>query len=163
MSPFALVALVRVAAAAAATVEKLMDHSMNITDSYWRPTEEQLLQDYLKSVDYLTVNKESKVISEMQNNIMQKLVQREKENECLREQIKEVQEHHAEISHVVEEMRASADNMKKQMYYVLEVNAKQDKNFNELYDFADKLLLQQQKEKKQNKNKNKKKDRNINK
>lgn len=77
-------------------VELLMDHKTGVSDSYWRPTEQDLQDDYLRASDYLTVNKEegSKIISDIQNNIMQKLAQREKENEILRAQMKEVREYH---------------------------------------------------------------------
>ena len=37
-------------------VETLMGHSIGIQDSYYRPTEEELLQDYLKATDFLTVD-----------------------------------------------------------------------------------------------------------
>ena len=36
-------------------VEILMGHSVGISDSYYRPTENELLQDYLKTVDALTI------------------------------------------------------------------------------------------------------------
>ena len=37
-------------------IEKLMNHSTGITDSYYRATEQELLQDYLKALDMLSVN-----------------------------------------------------------------------------------------------------------
>ena len=39
-------------------IEKLMGHSVGISDSYYRATENELLEDYLKAVDFLTVSKE---------------------------------------------------------------------------------------------------------
>jgi hypothetical protein len=39
-------------------VETLMGHSTGISDSYYRPTEKELLDDYLKIVDNLTVRTE---------------------------------------------------------------------------------------------------------
>jgi len=42
-------------------VELLMDHRTGVSDSYWRPTEQDLLEDYLKAVDYLTINKDQKI------------------------------------------------------------------------------------------------------
>jgi hypothetical protein len=38
-------------------VELLMDHETGVSDSYWRPTEQDLLEDYLRAIGYLTVNK----------------------------------------------------------------------------------------------------------
>jgi hypothetical protein len=37
-------------------VEKLMNHSTGISDSYYRATESELLEDYLKAVETLTIN-----------------------------------------------------------------------------------------------------------
>jgi hypothetical protein len=38
-----------------ANVEVLMGHSMGVSDSYYRPTEKQLLEDYLKAVPLLSI------------------------------------------------------------------------------------------------------------
>jgi len=37
-------------------VETLMGHSTGISDSYYRPTEKELLQDYLKAIPLLTIS-----------------------------------------------------------------------------------------------------------
>lgn len=37
-------------------VETLMGHSTGISDSYYRPTEKELLQDYLKAIPHLTIS-----------------------------------------------------------------------------------------------------------
>jgi integrase len=42
-------------------IEKLMGHSIGISDSYYRATESELLEDYLKAVDLLTINEESRL------------------------------------------------------------------------------------------------------
>ncbi len=38
-------------------IEKLLSHSIGISNSYYRPTDTELLEDYLKAVDSLTLNK----------------------------------------------------------------------------------------------------------
>ncbi len=38
-------------------IEKLLSHSIGISNSYYRPTENELLEDYLKATDSLTINK----------------------------------------------------------------------------------------------------------
>ncbi len=38
-------------------IEKLLSHSIGISNSYYRPTENELLDDYLKAVDSLTIYK----------------------------------------------------------------------------------------------------------
>jgi integrase len=40
-------------------IENLMGHSTGISDSYYRPTENDLLQDFLKCIDALTINDEN--------------------------------------------------------------------------------------------------------
>jgi hypothetical protein len=36
-------------------IKKLMDHSIGISNSYYRATEKDLLEDYLKVVNQLTI------------------------------------------------------------------------------------------------------------
>jgi len=43
-------------------VEILMGHSVGISDSYCRPTEKELLQDYLRAADALTVSQENRLL-----------------------------------------------------------------------------------------------------
>jgi hypothetical protein len=40
-------------------IEKLMNHSIGISDAYYRATENELLEDYLRAADNLAVNLES--------------------------------------------------------------------------------------------------------
>ena len=47
-------------------VEILMDHSTGISDSYYRPTDDVLLDDYLKAIPNLTVSEEEKLHLEYQ-------------------------------------------------------------------------------------------------
>lgn len=42
-------------------IETLMGHSTGLGDSYYRPTERDLLEDYLKVVDLLTISGESQL------------------------------------------------------------------------------------------------------
>jgi hypothetical protein len=42
-------------------IEKLMGHSIGISDSYYRATESELLEDYLKAVNNLTINEENRL------------------------------------------------------------------------------------------------------
>jgi len=37
-------------------IEKLMNHSTGISDSYYRATEQELLEDYLKAADMLSID-----------------------------------------------------------------------------------------------------------
>jgi hypothetical protein len=42
-------------------IEILMGHSIGISDSYYRATESEVLDDYLKAVDFLTISNENKL------------------------------------------------------------------------------------------------------
>jgi hypothetical protein len=42
-------------------VEILIGHSVGLSDSYYRATESELLDDYLKAIDFLTINKENRL------------------------------------------------------------------------------------------------------
>jgi hypothetical protein len=39
-------------------IETLLSHNIGISDSYYHPIENELLEDYLKSIDMLTINDE---------------------------------------------------------------------------------------------------------
>ena len=45
-------------------IEKLMNHSIGISNSYYRATENELLEDYLKAVEVLTISQQNKLIFE---------------------------------------------------------------------------------------------------
>lgn len=47
-------------------VETLMGHSVGISDSYYRPTETELLEDYTKAIPLLTFNKEKQLSQEVE-------------------------------------------------------------------------------------------------
>jgi hypothetical protein len=42
-------------------IEILMNHSTGISDSYYRATEAELLEDYLKAIDFLTINTQNRL------------------------------------------------------------------------------------------------------
>lgn len=42
-------------------VEILLSHSTGISDSYFRPTERELLEEYLKAADFLTIEEENRL------------------------------------------------------------------------------------------------------
>jgi len=44
-----------------ANIELLMGHNIGLSKSYYKPTERELLEDYLKAVDLLTLNEEQKL------------------------------------------------------------------------------------------------------
>ena len=68
-------------------IEILMGHSIGISDSYYRATENEILQDYLKSMDFLTIHDENRLRKEIME-----LRQRENENDAVHELRKRIKE-----------------------------------------------------------------------
>jgi len=71
-------------------IEKLMNHSVGISDSYYRATENEMFENYLKAIDFLTINNDKltlqKQVAELtekskQENYIIKGKLSEKENE----------------------------------------------------------------------------------
>jgi len=65
-------------------IELLMGHSLGVSDSYVRFTEEQILEDYLQIVDYLTVNQTIVLINKSLR----------KQEETIQNSLKEMEERH---------------------------------------------------------------------
>ena len=53
-------------------IEILMGHSTGLSDSYYRPTENDLLQDFLKCVDALTIQKDDTILQEQVEDLKEK-------------------------------------------------------------------------------------------
>lgn len=52
-------------------IEKLMGHSIGISDSYYRATENEILDDYLRAVSLLTISSEHRLQNQMEESIEQ--------------------------------------------------------------------------------------------
>jgi hypothetical protein len=52
-------------------IEILMGHSVGISDSYYRATEKELLDDYLKAINFLTIGKEQECTDKIQSLIIE--------------------------------------------------------------------------------------------
>ncbi|MDQ6669064.1 MAG: hypothetical protein M3Y53_12685 [Thermoproteota archaeon] len=64
--------------------EKLMCHSIGLDQAYFKPTENEVLQEYLKAVDNLTINEENRLKLE----VKALKTEREKEISDLKNQMK---------------------------------------------------------------------------
>ena len=106
-------------------VEVLMSHSTGVSDSYYKPVEKVLLEDYLKAVDLLTINTDKatlqKQIAELtekskeENYIIKgKLSDKEREIEILRERDSTNAEAIANLSDQLMKLMAEVHEMKKQ-------------------------------------------------
>jgi hypothetical protein len=79
-------------------VEITMGHDIGISASYYKPTEKEVLDDYLKAVDLLTINGDKLVLQKQ----VTELTEKSKNNEYI---IKaKLQEKDEEIRNMKEEM-----------------------------------------------------------
>ncbi|CAN5780075.1 hypothetical protein BH23THE1_BH23THE1_26840 [soil metagenome] len=59
-------------------VEIILNHSVGVTDSYYRPQENELLQDYLKAIDSLTISKDKKTLEHEFSELKEKYEENQK-------------------------------------------------------------------------------------
>jgi hypothetical protein len=55
-------------------VEITMAHDLGVSESYWRPTEREVLEDYLKAVPLLTINGNDVVSQKQVKELTEKLI-----------------------------------------------------------------------------------------
>lgn len=101
-----------------ANVEMLMDHAKGVSDSYWRPTEQQLLDDYLKAaVDYLTINKDHKIATQLQKQVTELTEKSEEQNYViigkLAEKDKELEDMRTREAQTTKQIQELAESMHK--------------------------------------------------
>lgn len=53
-------------------VEITMGHDLGVSESYWRPTEREVLEDYLKAVPLLTINGDNTVLQKQVEELTEK-------------------------------------------------------------------------------------------
>jgi len=105
-------------------VEKLMNHSVGISDSYYRATENEILDDYLKAMDLLTINDDKltlqKQVAELtekskeENYIIKgKLSEKENEIQILRDHDSENSDAISTLSDQVMKLMAEVQDLKK--------------------------------------------------
>jgi hypothetical protein len=79
-------------------IEKLMNHSIGVSNSYYRATENEILEDYLKAVDQLIINSDRLVLEKQ----VAELKEKTKDTEYI-------------IRHRLEEKENEIDSIKRQM------------------------------------------------
>jgi len=50
-------------------IEMLLDHDVGLANSYYKPTEKELLEKYHKAIDLLTINSASIVLNKKIQNL----------------------------------------------------------------------------------------------
>jgi hypothetical protein len=53
-------------------IEKLMNHSVGISDSYYRATENEMLEDYLKAIEFLSINDDKLTLQKQVTELTEK-------------------------------------------------------------------------------------------
>jgi hypothetical protein len=107
-------------------IEVLLNHSVGISDSYYRATEQELLQDYLHVIEYLSINgnetKLNKEIVELKEKtkendyiIRGKLEEKNKEIQTLLENNSANSEAIIFLSDQIHKLTLEYENLKKQM------------------------------------------------
>ena len=90
-----------------ANIAILMDHSEGVpTDNYYRPLEETLLNDYVKSVDFLTINKDQKIASQLQKQVAEMTEKNEQENYVILGKIAEKEKEAETMKKELEKIKA---------------------------------------------------------
>jgi hypothetical protein len=103
-------------------VEATMGHDLGISESYWRPREDEVLQDYLKAVDLLTINDDKltlrKQVAELTEKtreenyvIKEQLAQKEKEIEAAAREAEESKREREEIKAQLKILQANTSNL----------------------------------------------------
>jgi hypothetical protein len=100
-------------------VSILMSHDTGITQHYYKPKEEELLEDYLKASDLLTINSDSLVL----NKQILKLEEKNKENEYIikgklqekDEQIKSLTDQFSSMKNILESLVEGLSETKDQL------------------------------------------------
>jgi integrase len=97
-----------------ANVERLMGHSNGLKDSYYKPTEKEVLEDYKNVVDLLTLQDENKLRLEMIDIV------KSKQDYELESKLKLV-EKDEQLKKYNEQHQQDIDNLKKEMVKILKM------------------------------------------
>ena len=92
-------------------VEYLMGHSMGITSHYFRPQEQEVLRDYLKAVDNLSVNRDQKIATQLQKQVTELTEKSEQENYAILGKLIEKEKKFEEMKRNQEEMEKKLNFM----------------------------------------------------
>ena len=97
-------------------IEKLLSHSIGISNSYYRPTENELLEDYLKVSDLLQIDKQS----QLQNELHQYQQKNEEESYIIKGKLQERDEEIKSLKQKHEaDMKSFEDRMESKFQQLL--------------------------------------------
>jgi hypothetical protein len=93
-------------------VELLMGHDSGISESYWRPTELEVLADYLKAVDLLTINDNN---STLQKQVAELTEKSKEENYVIKGKLAEKEKEIKAAAREAEETKKEIEEIKAKM------------------------------------------------
>jgi integrase len=91
-----------------AAKEMLLGHSIGLDDKYYRPTTAQLLEEYLKAVDLLTISEENRLRKKVEE-----LTPKSDEMQAMRDELNGWREQSAELKSAMDELRARVRGLNK--------------------------------------------------
>jgi hypothetical protein len=91
-------------------VALIISHDTGISKSYWRPTKQELLEDYLKAVDALTINYDSSK-STLQKQVVELTEKNKEENYLILKTLTEKEKETEQIKKQLEELKTNQDKM----------------------------------------------------
>jgi hypothetical protein len=135
-------------------VELLMDHSTGLEGSYYKPTEQEVLDDYLKAVDLLTINDYNKSTlqkqmaeltekSKEENYVIKgKLAEKDKEIQVAAREAEKAKQELAEMRIDMDQVKTKLANTTDQIATMLEILIKINRNEVILSDPEVKIFLE---------------------
>lgn len=123
-------------------VKLLMNHDIGLDKSYFKPTEEELLSDYLNVVDLLTISNENK----LQKTLDKDVREQEKEITDLKNRLKKMEEHEVYIYNLLGEERRYDQKVKNEM--MIEMLQTQEKLENEIAGYKREIQEREKREQK---------------
>ena len=109
-------------------VEILTSHSTGVSDSYYRPVEKDLLEDYLKAVQLLTINNDKLILQRQ----VTELTEKSKNNEYIIKS--KLQEKDEELKKVIEKMLIMQQEQKEMRTQLTRQRSLLNKALTPLYD-----------------------------
>jgi hypothetical protein len=99
-------------------IEKLMNHSIGISDSYYRATENEVLEDYVKATDLLTINDDKLAL---QKQVVELTEKNKEENYIIKGKLSEREKEIQTMQRKHEQdMKAMREEMESKFYQILQ-------------------------------------------
>lgn len=92
-------------------VEITMGHDLGVSESYWRPTEQEVLEDYVKAVPLLTINGDNLVLQKQVEELSEKT---NNNDYIIKAKLQEKDDAYTTISDQVMKLMAEVQELKKQ-------------------------------------------------